>query len=60
MALSPMFDFDHPFFKPLWVRVGLVLFCAAWSLFEFATAAPFWGGLFTGISVVLAWQFWLR
>ena len=38
-----MKDYEHPFFRPLWRRVAVVVVCVAWSIFEFATDAPFWG-----------------
>lgn len=52
-----LFDFDHPSFKPLWVRVAVVVSCIAWGVFEFVTGAPFWGVLFTGIGAISAWRF---
>ncbi|WP_114010096.1 hypothetical protein [Cohaesibacter intestini] len=29
-----MFDFDIPFFRPLWVRLIVVTICIGWGLFE--------------------------
>ena len=43
------FDFNHPFFDPLWVRVAVVGVCIGWGLFEFSTGALMWGGLFFGL-----------
>lgn len=50
-------DRDHPFFRPLWRRVALVAFCAAWSAFEFYTGAAFWGVLAGGMAAYGAWMF---
>jgi hypothetical protein len=34
-----------------------VAFCLGWGIFEFGTASPFWGVVFTGVGCVVAWQF---
>jgi hypothetical protein len=47
-----LFDFDHPFFKPLWVRVAVVAFAGGWGVFEFLSGSPFWGVLFLAIAAV--------
>ena len=44
------FDFDNPFYRPLWRRIAIVGFSAAWSVFEFAIGSPFWGMLIGGIA----------
>lgn len=54
-----LIDFDHPFFEPLWRRIAIVVFCLGWSIFEFATAAPFWGILFGGFGLVAGWSFFV-
>jgi len=50
-----MFDLNHPFFRPLWLRVVVVVLCIGWALFEFATNSPFWGTLFGGLGVYAVW-----
>ncbi|AWC22789.1 DUF3329 domain-containing protein [Aminobacter sp. P9b] len=52
-----MNDQNHPFLKPLWRRIALVAFCAAWSVFEFVTGAAFWGTLAGGMAALGAYQF---
>ena len=47
-----LFDFNDPFFRPLWLRVVLVAVSALWSVFEFAAGSPFWGVLFLGIAAL--------
>jgi hypothetical protein len=47
-----LFDFSHPMFRPLWVRIGLVAICAGWATFEFVTGSPFWGVVFAGLGAV--------
>jgi len=55
-----LFDFDHPFFLPLWRRVIVVLFCLGWAVVEFASGTPFWGMLFGAIGLWSAWSLLLR
>lgn len=50
-------DQNHPFFRPLWRRIAIVVFCAAWSVFEFVTGSGFWGTLAGGMAAYGAWQF---
>jgi hypothetical protein len=50
-------DHEHPFFRPLWRRVAVVAVCVAWSIFEFATGAPFWGMIAGGFAAYAVWQF---
>ena len=47
-----IFDFDHPFFRPLWIRVLTVAVAAGWGVFEFVSGAPFWGVLFCGAAAL--------
>ena len=54
-----MFDLDHPFFRPLWVRALVVAVCLGWAAFEFATASPFWGILFGAVGVYAAYRFFV-
>jgi hypothetical protein len=52
-----LIDTDHPFFRPLWIRVLIVVVTGGWAIFEFATGAPFWGIVFLAFSGVSAWGF---
>ncbi len=54
-----LLDVQHPFFKPLWRRVAIVIFCFAWAMIEFASGTPFWGVLFGAIGVYCGWQFFV-
>lgn len=49
------FDFNDPFFKPLWIRIAVVGLALGWAAFEFASGAPFWGILFGAAG---AWAFY--
>ncbi|WP_245411750.1 DUF3329 domain-containing protein [Phyllobacterium leguminum] len=46
---------SHPFLDPLWRRIALVAFCAAWSIFEWVRGDAFWGTLTAGMAVYGAW-----
>jgi len=52
-------DLQTDFFKPLWIRVAVVVVCLGWAVFEFTTGAVFWGMLFGGMGVYALWQFFL-
>lgn len=52
-----MRDTDHPFFRPLWRRVAIVVVCTAWSVLEFATGSPMWGTLAGGMAAYGAWLY---
>lgn len=52
-----MKDHQHPFFRPLWRRIAVVAICVAWSIFEFASGAPYWGMIVAGFAVYAIWQF---
>ena len=46
-------DPNHPFFRPLWVRVLSVLLPLLWAAFEASTGATFWAILFGASGVYL-------
>lgn len=50
---------DHSFFKPLWIRVLVVVVTGAWAVFEFTTGAPFWGVIFLAFCGFSAWGFFV-
>ncbi len=50
-------DAEHPFFRPLWRRVLLVLFCALWAAFELATGSPGWALMAGFMAAYGAWIF---
>lgn len=53
--MKSLFDFNDPFYKPLWLRVLIVGTSTAWGLFEFSAGETFWGTLFC---VVGAYSFY--
>lgn len=55
-----MRDAENPFFRPLWRRIAIVVFCAAWSAFEFWNNQAFWGTIAGGMGAYAAWMFLLN
>lgn len=54
-----MFDLDDPFYRPLWIRIAVVVVCLAWSAVEFTTASAVWGGGFLAIGLYAAYRFFI-
>jgi hypothetical protein len=52
-----MKDIDHPFFRPLWRRVALVVMCVAWAAMEFYGGSRNWSMIALGFAAYAAWQF---
>ena len=52
-----MNDRDAPFLKPLWRRVALVAFCAAWASWELWNGETFWATIVGGITAYAVWTF---
>lgn len=57
--LNKLFDLDHPFYRPLWIRIAIVVACLAWAALEVAAGAAVWAFLFGGIGVYAAWRFFV-
>lgn len=45
-----LFDFNDPFYRPLWLRIAIVTVCFGWGVFEFVSGSPFWGVVFWGVA----------
>lgn len=52
-----LIDASHPFFRPLWRRVAVVVACLGWGLLELLSGSPGWAILFSGIGLVAAYEF---
>lgn len=51
-----MFDFDNPFYRPLWLRLVLCAFCLGWGIFELVSGSPGWAVLFLAMGAYLVWR----
>lgn len=45
------------FFRPLWLRVGIVIACAGWAALEWANGESGWAMLATGLTGWGVWSF---
>ncbi len=54
-----LLDAQHPFFRPLWRRVAVVVLCLGWGLFELLNGSSLWAMLFIGAGVYSGWQFFV-
>ncbi|MGN6536990.1 MAG: DUF3329 domain-containing protein [Mesorhizobium sp.] len=55
-----MKDADHPFFRPLWRRVVVVVVCLSWAGLEFYNGSQTWGLIALAFAAYGAWQYlWL-
>ena len=54
-----MKDRDHPFFRPLYRRILVTLFCAAWAAWEIYNGEQLWAYITMGITAYSAWVFLL-
>lgn len=50
---------EHPIYRPLWVRVLLLLVVAGWAAVEFTHDSPFWGTIAAGLALFILYElFW--
>ncbi len=43
-------DPDHPFYRPLWVRLLIVGFTSGWTVVEFRNGNEMWGYIFLAMA----------
>lgn len=51
-----LFDFDHPFFRPLWLRIAVVALCLVWAALEMRWGAPGWAMLFGAVGLYAGYR----
>lgn len=52
-----LIDTNHPIYRPLWVRLLIVISCTVWSLMEFFyTKEAFWGTIVGGVAAYSAYM----
>ena len=56
---AAMFDLNHPFFRPLWRRVAIVVIALGWALVELSGGNLFWAILFGALGVYAVWGFFI-
>lgn len=55
-----MRESDRKFFKPLWRRVVVTVFCAAWAGWEWFNDEQLWAMLVGGLALYCVWFFILK
>lgn len=50
---------EHPFYRPLWIRVCLTGVLLVWTALEWANDEPFWGIMTSAAAVWAIWSFFL-
>ncbi|TYC52800.1 hypothetical protein FMN50_16535 [Rhodobacterales bacterium] len=48
---------EHPWLDPFWRRLVLVLFCAAWTVFEYAMGNTTWAYIVGAITLYAGWSY---
>ncbi|WP_136441012.1 hypothetical protein [Pacificoceanicola onchidii] len=54
-----LLDVQHPFFRPLWRRIVIVVVALGWALIELALGNGLWALVFGAIGVYCAHQFFV-
>jgi len=57
--MNKLFDFNHPFFRPLWLRIAIVAVCLLWAMVEAGTGEMMWAILFTALGLYAAYGFFI-
>jgi hypothetical protein len=57
--MKRFFALDHPFYRPVWVRAGLVALCAGWTFVEVSMGNTLWAALFAGLAGYLFWALFI-
>ncbi|HEY4191794.1 MAG TPA: DUF3329 domain-containing protein [Mesorhizobium sp.] len=50
-------DTQHPFFRPLWRRIAIVVVCLVWAGLEYIGGSASWGTIALAAAVYGAWQY---
>lgn len=56
-GLAALFDTRNEFFRPLWIRLLVMLAAAGWAIFEFTNGQTFWGVAFGAFAAMSAYGF---
>ncbi len=54
-----LFDMDHDWLRPLWVRVLLVAVAGGWGIFEWINEQHVWAVIFLVMAGYAFWSFFL-
>ena len=51
-----LIDPDHPFYRPLWIRLVIVALCLGWAIVEASTKEPFWAIIVGALGIYAAYK----
>jgi hypothetical protein len=54
-----LFDMDHDWLRPLWVRLLIVAIAGGWGIFELVTEQYLWATIFLVMGGYAAWSFFI-
>jgi hypothetical protein len=54
-----MFNFDAAFYRPLWIRLGIVILSLGWGVVEVLTHSPGFAILFFAVGGYAAYRFFV-
>ncbi|OJF94375.1 hypothetical protein [Pararhizobium antarcticum] len=49
-----LIDPDHPFYRPLWIRLLIIALCGFWTAVEFRNNENTWGMIFLAVTTYTA------
>ena len=58
--MDKLFDFNHPFFRPLWLRIAIVVACLLWAMVEASSGEMMWAMLFAAIGLYAGYGFFIN
>lgn len=57
--MRKLLDLQHPFFRPLWIRLAVTGVCLAWAGLELWGGNTGWALLFGVLGAFCAWEFFV-
>jgi hypothetical protein len=51
-----LIDPNHPFYRPLWIRIAIVAVCLGWAIVEASTREPFWAIIVGALGIYSAYK----
>ena len=51
---------ERDFFRPLWRRVAVTGFCAAWAIWEFSSNETTWAMIMGAVTAYCIWNFFIN
>ncbi len=57
--MKSAFDLNDPFYRPLWLRITIVVVAFAWAAFELMSGSPLWSLLFAVIGAYAVYGFFI-